>query len=71
MIYIVYKNGAVLYPTTLPRIVIGAFKTGVDRVELWRNEKLIRTITTLREFNKHINPRPSEDDEVGGNEYEW
>lgn len=70
VIYLIFINGS-QYPTTMPRIVQDAFKGGADRVELWRNEKLIRTIASLRDFNRHINPRPSEDDEVGGNDYEW
>lgn len=61
-----------MYPTTLPRVVMTAFKGECDKVEVWRNEKFICTITSLREFNKLVNPRLSEDDdEAGGNGYEW
>lgn len=71
MIYIVYKDGVILYPTTLPRVVIHAFKQGADRVELWRNEKLVKSTSSLREFMSIVNPQPTEDDETGGNDYEW
>lgn len=61
-----------MYPTTLPRVVQDAFKGDCDKVELWRNEKLIKTFTSAKEFNRFINPRPSEDDEPNGTEsYDW
>lgn len=71
MIYIVYKDGAILYPTTLPRVVMNAFKEGIDRVEVWRNEKFIKSISSAKEFNRMVNPRPTEDDDNGGGDYEW
>lgn len=71
MIYIVYKDGAILYPTTLPRIVQNAFKEGADRVEIWRNEKLLKSTASANAFNKIINPSVGEDIETGGGDYEW
>ena len=71
-IYLVYKDGIPLYPTTLPRIVQDAFKGGADTVEVWRNERLIKRCTSAKEFNRFINPPSGEDDEqAGGNGYEW
>ena len=71
VIYVIYKDGAMLYPTSLPRVVINAVKDGADRVELWRNEKFVKSTASLREYMSIVNPRPSEDDETGGNDYEW
>ena len=70
-IYVIYKDGQVINATPVPRVVLDAFKAGADMIQLWRNDKLIRTFRDVREFNKFINPRPSEDDEPGGQEYEW
>lgn len=71
MIYIIYKDGCILYPTTLPRIVLDAFKSGADRVELWNNGKLVKSTASVREFMNIINPQPTEDDDNGGAGYEW
>lgn len=72
VIYVIYKDGIVINATTLPRIVQDEFKRSADTVQLWEKEKLTRTFKSLKEFNRYINPRPSEDDEAGGNDkYEW
>lgn len=71
MIYLIYRDGAVLYPTTLPRIVMDAFKDGSVRVELWRTEKLVRTFKSAKEFNRFVNPPRGEDEEPVNSDYEW
>lgn len=70
-IYVIYKGGAVINATPVPRVVMDGFKLGADTIQLWSNDKLIQTFTSLREFSQFINPRPTEDDEIGGNDYEW
>lgn len=70
-IYVVYKEGAVISVTTLPRIVQDEFKRGGDTVDVWRKEQRVSTFKTAREFNRFTNPRPSEDDEINGGDYEW
>jgi hypothetical protein len=71
VIYLIFKDG-IPFPTTLPRIVQDALKQGATMVQSWRNEKLERTFKSLVEFNKYINPRPTEDDEeVMQNNNEW
>jgi hypothetical protein len=70
-IYVIYQGGIVISVTTLPRIVQEEFGKGADTVELWRNEQRVRTFQSAKEFVRFINPRPSEDDEIGGNDYEW
>ena len=70
-IYVIYKSGIVINAVTVPRVVIGAFNVGADKVQVWRNDKLIKEFSDAKEFAKFINPRPREDDETGGTEYEW
>lgn len=70
-IYVIYKDGIVINASPVPRVVLDAFKLGADTIQLWRNDKLIRTFKDVREFNKFINPRPSEDDETDSTNYEW
>lgn len=70
-IYVIYKDGVVINATPMPRVVMDGFKLGADTIQLWRNDKLIKTFTSLKEFSRFINPRPSEDDETGNNDYEW
>jgi hypothetical protein len=72
-IYVIYKEGVVINATPVPRVVIDGFKQGADKIQLWRNDKLIKTFTSLKEFTRFVNPRPSEDDDTGdgGNGYDW
>jgi hypothetical protein len=70
-IYVIYKDDQVINATPVPRVVMDAFKAGADTIQLWRNDKLIRLFKNAKDFNRFINPRPSEDEENGGNDYEW
>lgn len=70
-IYVVYKDGVVINAVPVPRVVLDAFKSGADTVQLWRNDKLVRTFAGAKEFNRFINPRPGEDEELSGSDYEW
>lgn len=70
-IYVIFKDGIVINASPVPRVVMDGFKLGADTVQLWRNDKLIKTFKSFKEFSKFINPKASEDDDVGGNGYEW
>jgi hypothetical protein len=70
-IYVIYKVGQVINATPVPRVVMDAFKNGADTIQLWRNDKLIRLFKNAKDFNRFINPRPSEDDEQESTNYDW
>jgi hypothetical protein len=70
-IYVIYKDGFVVNATTLPRVVQDEFKRQADSVDVWRNDKLVKTIKSLKELNRFIDPPRGEDEETAGVEYEW
>jgi hypothetical protein len=70
-IYVIYKDGVVVNATTLPRVVQDEFKRLADSVDVWRNDKLVKTIKSVKEFNRFIDPPRGEDEETAGVEYEW